>query len=933
MDEAPLVFLERWTKSLRELESTLDAPSFDSIAAAKDITRLGSELTERAAELPSYEVGRCERELKNVLNKMNEKKTKSVPKSKFSFKRSTPAPSASATPDPSSGPSTSLAVNSSQIDPISPSLPSTPFKLSSRSNEYLCFDSLPSTNGVQSETLLLQDLSSCFVDLLPPSTGAFPATGQDSKSTFPTMYLSGLKDCTVLLPKIEGSIMVHNCQGCELVLGGHQFRMHNAKDCRMYLDTQSTPIIEGCEKLVFASYPKLFSRTSEAAQSNSQAKPTPSFVQDFDFPFATSEKPSPNWRFATEDEEDRAEWNRTEDEEQREQWRSHEAAPLASFTFISHSALSLSHPHRRLFPRRLHRVYRAFQNLKSPRPLAPRAPPSQGFELFPPHAPLGFFHSTQQITGLARHCSSQQYSRLTRITRLTRHGKWEEWKPRLGRKIAEDQKAAEEWKDAPWKWYETVGPFTTVEFAKSEARDPFAHEREQAEAERRRRESGRNGALPRVSAPAYRRRTPSRSQSPLFRPVCPSEPLHKRTFSSVSISTPFKLKPLPLALSYSTTTLARKNVLRAKFPQDTKIDLKAIMNDLRDLELLELVKGVRAKSAVGFKDAHRALYPLYHRLDQKKIPHVTFEDLDAALPELYTGAWTAIEQRLVEKKVHKLANLNEREKAMLNLVALHSIGAKRAEVFVAQKCKTAEDLLKADQKGKIKLSKAQKIGLLHREDFDRLIPREEMEKLKSALETALKKVDPKFECEILGSYRRGVGFSSDIDLAVRHKDFVGKDDEDTSKPMMAAIVKQLEDEGLIEEENQLMLGPKKYAGLMKLPDHPHYRRIDIRLAPYPSYPYMLLGTTGDSMLMKLMRHTAKKKGWCLNEFGMGNKYDAADENPNGFRPGTMKIVESEKEIFELLGFPYLEPEQRELSIWKGIFAKAGIPGLESLHRL
>lgn len=58
---------------------------------------------------------------------------------------------------------------------------------------------------------------------------------------------------------------------------------------------------------------------------------------------------------------------------------------------------------------------------------------------------------------------------------------------------------------------------------------------------------------------------------------------------------------------------------------------------------------------------------------------------------------------------------------------------------------------------------------------------------------------------------------------------------------------------------------------MKLPEHRHYRRIDVRLAPYPSYPYMLLGTTGDALLMKLMRHTAKKKGWCLNEFGMGEK--------------------------------------------------------------
>lgn len=60
-------------------------------------------------------------------------------------------------------------------------------------------------------------------------------------------------------------------------------------------------------------------------------------------------------------------------------------------------------------------------------------------------------------------------------------------------------------------------------------------------------------------------------------------------------------------------------------------------------------------------------------------------------------------------------------------------------------------------------------------------------------------------------------------------------------------------------------------GLIRLPRHESFRRIDIRLAPYHSYPYMLLGSSGDAMLMKLLRHTAKQKGMCLNEYGMGDK--------------------------------------------------------------
>lgn len=57
--------------------------------------------------------------------------------------------------------------------------------------------------------------------------------------------------------------------------------------------------------------------------------------------------------------------------------------------------------------------------------------------------------------------------------------------------------------------------------------------------------------------------------------------------------------------------------------------------------------------------------------------------------------------------------------------------------------------------------------------------------------------------------------------------------------------------------------------------------------------------------MKLLRYTAKQKGYCLNEYGMGDKFDAVDENQNGFRPGTLKVVESEEGIFKLLGLPYV----------------------------
>lgn len=86
-----------------------------------------------------------------------------------------------------------------------------------------------------------------------------------------------------------------------------------------------------------------------------------------------------------------------------------------------------------------------------------------------------------------------------------------------------------------------------------------------------------------------------------------------------------------------------------------------------------------------------------------------------------------------------------------------------------------------------------------------------MELLRDALEKAVKAVDPSFECDILGSYRRGVEFSSDIDLALRHESFINKDDDVVADKLMKAVVAELEKRELIDPENTLMNGGKKYA--------------------------------------------------------------------------------------------------------------------------
>lgn len=205
--------------------------------------------------------------------------------------------------------------------------------------------------------------------------------------------------------------------------------------------------------------------------------------------------------------------------------------------------------------------------------------------------------------------------------------------------------------------------------------------------------------------------------------------------------------------------------------------------------------------------------------------------MHSALPPLYGLAWNAITERLLDGRVSKLHGLDAEDKAALLFLQIYkrafsrlaraltaltlpfySVGPARARDFAADGCRSFEDLWNRHEELKPKLSRANKIGLLHREDIQRLIPRIEMDALRDALGKAVQTVDPTFEFEILGSYRRGVPFSSDIDLAVRHQSFIGSEGQEAlGKSLLGSIIEQLEVEKLVRKEHELARGVKKFA--------------------------------------------------------------------------------------------------------------------------
>ncbi|BGP22237.1 tubulin folding cofactor C [Rhodotorula toruloides] len=293
MDESPLLFVESWTAELRSLQSEIDAKSSATSDLSPRLQRLSDELTARAVNIPNSELRRCERELKAAQETLS---AQAAPKSKFSFKRSTPSSRSVISAPPVTAPAPSSTSPTSSAAPEPSSIPPTPLIITSRSDSYLSSTDLPARPASSAaEALALTSLLRCFVHLASTANGATLA------DRFSTLYLSDIADSVVVLPVINGgSVMVQNCRRCVLALGGHQFRMHDSTECLVLLAASSTPIIERCKGLVLGTY-------SRSLRSPSPVHSSIFAVQDFDDPFATPERPSPNWRQASEAEEMRIE--------------------------------------------------------------------------------------------------------------------------------------------------------------------------------------------------------------------------------------------------------------------------------------------------------------------------------------------------------------------------------------------------------------------------------------------------------------------------------------------------------------------------------------------------------------------------------------------------------------------------------------------------
>ncbi|RZF36460.1 hypothetical protein LSTR_LSTR009556 [Laodelphax striatellus] len=259
-----------------------------------------------------------------------------------------------------------------------------------------------------------------------------------------------------------------------------------------------------------------------------------------------------------------------------------------------------------------------------------------------------------------------------------------------------------------------------------------------------------------------------------------------------------------------------------------------------------------------------------------------------------------IDEFLSTGTLKKLENIrNDSITDSINLLTrVSGIGPAKAKQLFDSGIRTLDDL----HKNQDKLNHHQLIGLKYFDDFEKKIPREEIQEIETIIKESVTQLDPAYLITICGSYRRGKNESGDIDVLVTHPTYVSKGlSTKNSAFLLKQIVHLLEEKKLITDT--LSLGAVKFMGVCKFKDDA--RRLDIRITPFDQYYCAILYFTGSDLFNKKMRAHALQKNFTLNE------YTLRFIGCTGV-PGNPVKIESEKDIFDCIDFPFKSPSERSV---------------------
>ncbi|KAL6567781.1 hypothetical protein OROGR_001449 [Orobanche gracilis] len=295
----------------------------------------------------------------------------------------------------------------------------------------------------------------------------------------------------------------------------------------------------------------------------------------------------------------------------------------------------------------------------------------------------------------------------------------------------------------------------------------------------------------------------------------------------------------------------------------------------------------------------------------EKVPfRIESADQVKDLPGIGKSLQDHIQEIVNTGKLSKLKHFEKDEKVhTINLFGeVWGIGPATAVKLYEKGYRTLDDL-----KTEESLTNAQKLGLKYYDDIKTRIPRHEVQEMESLMQKVGEEILPGVVIVCGGSYRRGKASCGDMDIVIMHPD--GR----SHIGFLPKLVKRLKDINFLREDLVFSVhseegtdsGVDTYFGLCTYPGREIRHRIDFKVYPRDIYAFGLIAWTGNDVLNRRLRLLAESKGFRLDDTGLfpatlGSGGKRGSKGSASLKFGT------EREVFDFLGFPWLEPNERNL---------------------
>ncbi|XP_030961279.1 DNA polymerase lambda isoform X1 [Quercus lobata] len=283
------------------------------------------------------------------------------------------------------------------------------------------------------------------------------------------------------------------------------------------------------------------------------------------------------------------------------------------------------------------------------------------------------------------------------------------------------------------------------------------------------------------------------------------------------------------------------------------------------------------------------------------------------LPSIGKSLQDHIQEIVTTGKLSKLEHFEKDEKVRTITLfgEVWGIGPATALKLYEKGHRTLDDL-----KNENSLTNSQRIGLKYFDDIKQRIPRHEVQEMDLLLQKVGEDILHGVNIVCGGSFRRGKASCGDLDIIITHPD--GR----SHRGFLSKYVERLKDMKFLREDLIFTThseefaqgtdsGVDTYFGLCTYPGRELRHRIDLKVYPRDIYAFGLIAWTGNDVLNRRLRLLAESKGFRLDDTGLFPATHGSG-GKRGTRASASLKFNTEKEVFDFLGFPWLEPHERNL---------------------